>query len=375
MHAYLHVCKNCTVCINQLPYGLPHIAASLRRRNQTGVFVATFLKKYGFVAVLLALGVAGAGYYFTVLDKDTMAGIAYGNGRIEAQSIDIATRTGARILSIPVEEGQMVAAGDVVAELDMGDLSASVAGAEANVRSVTQSKEAAASSVTQAEAALVLAEKEFERDDGLAKFGAVSQSRRDQTLNAKQAAEAQLAAARKNLRASEEAIAVAEAEVRRLQDLLKDSALRASKTGRVLYKLTEPGEVVAAGGKVVTLLDLTDVYMTIFLPTAEVGRLQLGQEARIVLDAVPETAIPAYISYISPEAQFTPRQVETRTEREKLTFRVKVRIPPELLEKYIDYVKTGLPGMAYIRIDQSREWPASLKIDPALIIEAKDTEE
>ena len=324
-------------------------------------------KKLLLIAFVIAAVAGGIYYYFQHAKTKDLEGIAYGNGRIEAQSVDIATRHGGRVLSVPVEEGQMVEAGDVVATLDLTDLAASVTGAKANVRARVQQKDAAASAVAQAESALILADKEYERADALAREKAVSESRRDQAFNAKQAAEAQLSAARQNFSSAEEGIEVAEAEVTRLEDLLTDQNLKASRAGRVLYKLVEPGEVMSAGGKAVTLLDLTDVYMTIFLPTETIGKLQLKQEARIVLDAMPDTTIPAYISYISPEAQFTPRQVETRTEREKLTFRVKIRIPPSLLSKYIDKVKTGLPGIAYLRVDQDRDWPANLKVDPALL--------
>ena len=107
--------------------------------------------------------------------------------------------------------------------------------------------------------------------------------------------------------------------------------LKSPIAGRVLYRLAEPGEVLAAGGKVLTVLELTDVYMTIFLPTALAGRIAVGSEARIVLDAVPQYVIPATISFVAARAQFTPKDVETRTEREKLMFRIKVRIDPELL--------------------------------------------
>ena len=329
-------------------------------------------KKLVLLTLALSATIAASAYYYTIFQADNdLEGIAYGNGRIEAQSIDIATRHGGRVLSVPVEEGQMVEAGDIIAELDLRDLAASLAGAEANVRASIQKKDAAASTVAQAESARTLADKEFARADELARDKAVSESRRDQAFNAKQSAEAQLAAAKQNLASAEESIEVAESEVARLKDLLTDQHLKASRKGRVLYKLVEPGEVMSAGGKAVTLLDLTDVYMTIFLPTETVGKLRLGEEARILLDAVPNTPIPAYISYISPEAQFTPRQVETRTEREKLTFRVKVRIPPELLAKYIDHVKTGLPGMAYIKSDKDRDWPTRLQGDPAILKDIK----
>ncbi len=317
------------------------------------------------LATFIAL--AGGYYYFYLRESDDLEDLVYGNGRIEAQSVDIATRNGGRVLSVPVEEGQMVQAGDVVATLDLTDLAASVTGAKANVRARIQQKEAAASSVAQAESSLTLAEREFTRADALVRQKAMSESVRDQAINAKQANESQLSAAKQNLSSAEESIQVAEAEVARLEDLLTDQNLKASRSGRVLYKLVEPGEVISAGGKAVTLLDLTDVYMTIFLPTETVGKLQLKQEARIILDAMPDTVIPAYISYISPEAQFTPRQVETRTEREKLTFRVKIRIPPALLSKYADKVKTGLPGIAYLRADQTKAWPSNLTVDPALL--------
>lgn len=329
------------------------------------------IRKYALTGTLLLSLIGGTYYYVLHRQEKDLEGIAYGNGRIEAQSIDIATRHGGRVISVPVEEGQMVAAGDIVAELNLQDLAASLAGAEANVRASIQQKEAAASSVTQAESSLELAGKEFTRADKLSHVGAVSASNRDQSLNTKQLAAAQLAAAQKNLSSAAESIEVSQAEVARLKDLLTDQYLHAPKAGRVLYKLVEPGEVMAAGGKAVTLLDLTDVYMTIFLPTNIVGQLKLGDEARIIVDALPDIAIPAYISYISPEAQFTPRQVETRTEREKLTFRVKIKIPPELLAKHIESVKTGLPGMAYIRLDKNKDWPDKLKGDEALLKEVK----
>ncbi len=315
---------------------------------------------------IATLGIAAAAYYTTQMRGPDMTGFAASNGRIEAESIDIATRISGRIAAIPVREGQMIEAGGVVAELELNDIAASLTGAQATVHARIQQRDEAQSLIAQAEATRELARKEFERAQTLIGNKAISQSRLDQADNELRQADAALAAARQRLNAAHDAIEVAQAEADRLTDLLKDQKLRASKTGRVLYKLAEAGEVVPAGGKIVTLLDLSDVYMSIFLPTADIGRLKMGDEARIVLDAMPDIAIPAFISYISPEAQFTPRQVETRTEREKLTFRVKVKIPPALLNRYIDEVKTGLPGMAYVRTDHTREWPSFLHVPASL---------
>ena len=120
--------------------------------------------------------------------------------------------------------------------------------------------------------------------------------------------------------------------------------------------------MLSAGARVLTLLDLTDVVMTVYLPTGAAGRLSYGAEARLVLDAAPEYVIPASVSFVAGEAQFTPKYVETEEERENLMFRVKLRIPPEILADYQDVVKTGVPGLAHVRVDPGAEWPASLAV-------------
>lgn len=118
--------------------------------------------------------------------------------------------------------------------------------------------------------------------------------------------------------------------------------------------------MLSAGGRVLNLVDLSDVYMTFFLPTAEAGRIAIGTDVRLVLDAMPQYVVPAKASFVADVAQFTPKTVETEEERLKLMFRIKAKIPPELLQKYIQQVKTGLPGMAYVRVDPEVDWPASL---------------
>ncbi|HMN03988.1 MAG TPA: HlyD family efflux transporter periplasmic adaptor subunit, partial [Geobacter anodireducens] len=141
---------------------------------------------------------------------------------------------------------------------------------------------------------------------------------------------------------------------------IRDSALKAPRDGRVQYKVAQVGEVVGAGGRVLSLVDLSDVYMTFFLPTAAAGKVALGTEVRLVLDAAPRYVIPARVSFVSDVAQFTPKTVETASEREKLMFRVRAQIPVELLKKHITRVKTGLPGMAYVRLDTATPWPERL---------------
>ncbi len=102
--------------------------------------------------------------------------------------------------------------------------------------------------------------------------------------------------------------------------------------------------------------------MTVFLPTGQAGRVRVGSEARIVLDATPEYRISAQVSFVAARAQFTPKAVETRSEREKLMFRVKVRIDPALLSEHIEKVKTGVPGVVYLRLDDDIDWPEGLTV-------------
>jgi len=129
----------------------------------------------------------------------------------------------------------------------------------------------------------------------------------------------------------------------------------------VLYRLAESGEVLPAGGKAVTIVNLEDIYMEIFLPSKEAAALKVGAEGRITVDYDSKRAIAGYVSFVSPEAQFTPKQVETRTEREKLMFRVKIQIPQDVAMQYVDRIKTGVRGVGYVKIDDNAVWPARLQ--------------
>ena len=102
--------------------------------------------------------------------------------------------------------------------------------------------------------------------------------------------------------------------------------------------------------------------MIVFLPETTSGRLALGSEARLVLDATPEYVIPAHVTFVADEAQFTPKTVETTSERQKLVFRVKAQIDAAVLSDHRAQVNAGLPGIAYVRLDRNVPWPESLAI-------------
>ena len=235
---------------------------------------------------------------------------------------------------------------------------------------------AAQSVVKQREAELQSVSKRHVRSRSLSLRGAVSEQQLDDDRAAAESARAALESAKAQVSAAKAAIEAARTSIiqaqtrveaaqateRRIAADIDDSELKAPRDGRIQYRVAEPGEVLAAGGRVLNMVDLSDVYMTFFLPTEQAGLLALGSEARIILDAAPNLVIPANISFVASVAQFTPKTVETSDERLKLMFRVKARLDPGLLEKYITYVKTGVPGMAYLRLDPEAEWPAHLAL-------------
>jgi len=236
--------------------------------------------------------------------------------------------------------------------------------AKANLNRAQESRNYAQAILRQRQSEVSLARKELERAEKLVGQGHLSQEVLDQRLTQKTTAEAAMQASRVQIAEAEANIEAARAQLNKTEVVLEDSRLLAPRDGRVLYRLAEPGEVLAAGGKVLTLIDVSDVFMTLFLPTAQAGRVMVGAEARIVLDAWPEMSVPASVSFVAPQAQFTPRSVETQSEREKLMFRVKVKIGKDILKRYAERVKTGVPGMAYIKLEQGVAWP---EVIPPLI--------
>ena len=340
---------------------------------------------------LIVLAVAGLGWYGwkTYSHTGPGAGFASGNGRIEATEVDVATKLPGRVEAIYVREGDFVKAGQVLAKMQIDTLNAqrdearaqyqqaitNVAASQAQAAARVSDKATAEANVAAREAELDAAQRRLSRSETLSKEGASSAQELDDdrarvrsTRAAVTAARAQVAAAQSAVEAAnaqvtgaKSTVLAAQATVNRIEADITDSDLKAPRDGRVQYRVAQPGEVLAAGGKVLNLVDLSDVYMTFFLPEAVVGRLAMGAEARIILDAAPQYVIPASISFVSSTAQFTPKTVETESERQKLMFRVRAQIAPELLQQHLALVKTGLPGVAWVKTDSQAPWPAQLQ--------------
>ncbi|ROH93606.1 HlyD family efflux transporter periplasmic adaptor subunit [Stagnimonas aquatica] len=317
-------------------------------------------------------------------------GFISGNGRIEATEVDLATKLGGRVEAVLVNEGDFVQAGQVLARMQVDVLEAqrdealahrqqaldAVASAEAQV-AVRESDALAAQAVVALRAAeLDAARRRLARSESLSAEGAASIQELDDDRARVRGAEAALTAAQAQAAAAKAGIAAARAQVvgarsavpasaatiARIEADIADSALKAPRDARVQYRIAQPGEVLGAGGKLLNLVDLSDVYMSFFLPETVAGRVALGSEVRILLDAAPDFPIPARVSYVASTAQFTPKTVETASERQKLMFRVKANIDRALLKKHLEQVKTGLPGVAWLKLDAAAEWPPELAL-------------
>lgn len=314
------------------------------------------------VAMLVVAAAAGLYAWKRFTPAPLPAGFAVSNGRLEARQVEIATKLAGRIETVLAQEGDFVEAGQIIARMDTNTLRAQLQEARADVARARTAVDTAAAVVEQRRSELELAGRTLKRSQELVKGGFISSEKLDTDNAQMKVTSAALVAAQSQVVESKSAVTAKNATAARIQADIDDSILRAPSAGRVQYRLAEPGEVLAAGGRVVDMLNLTDVYMTVFLPEALAGKLVIGADARLVLDAEPQYVIPARVTFVATEAQFTPKTVETASERDKLVFRVKAQIGPEVLRTYWARVKSGVPGVAYVRIDSTAPWPEKLAI-------------
>jgi HlyD family secretion protein len=322
-------------------------------------------KKQALKWTLVLVGVAAAvfiGFKYWKAKKTALPeGIVSGNGRLEAKLVDVAAKEPLRVEEVLVDEGALVKPGQVLVRLDTITLQAELAEAEANVAAAEERLAFAKASIVKQQREIELADIETDRAQRLFEENAGSQRDLDVRTTKLATTKASLAEARAMLETSKKHVEVARANVATVQTRIDDATLTSPVNGRVLYRLAEAGEVLPPGGKALTLVNLEDVYMEIFLPSEQAAKLRMGAEARVTVDYDPERAAAGYVSFVSPEAQFTPKQVETKSERDKLMFRVKIQLPKELVNQYVERIKTGVRGVGYVKVDPAAVWPARLQ--------------
>ena len=314
------------------------------------------------ISAVLVLG--GGGYYawLKLSPPGLPAGIVSVNGRVEATQVDISTKIPGRVIEIVPHEGDMVSPGEVVARIDTSETGAQLHQAQASAELARQTLTTREAEVASDEAQQELANEEMRRTAILVDKGWSTHELYDQRVQQLKSAGAALRAALSQVDEARATVKTADARVEELQAVVDDSTIRSPVRGRVQYRLVEPGAVLPPGGKIATVIDLSDVYTTVYLPGPQAGRLKIGDDARVVVDAYPEYVFPATVSFVAPESQFTPKTVEVQSEREQLYFRVKLQAPLQLLKGIEDQVKSGLRGVGYMRVDPAAEWPLGLAV-------------
>jgi HlyD family secretion protein len=229
------------------------------------------------------------------------AGIVKAEGRIEATQVDVSSKYAGEVVDVAVQEGDKVAAGHVIARLSSPQLEAQLRNAESELKSA------------------------------------------------------------KEVRA-QDAIKAAEAKVEQIKSMISELMLVSSREGKVQYQLAHAGDSVAAGAPIVTLIDLNDVYMTVFLRAADAGKLATGEEARLILDAAPDYVVPAAVSFVASDLQAAAKAVGTKDNLAKLMLRVDLKIDPKVVETYYGKVETGLRGAGFVRTRPDAKWPAELQV-------------
>jgi HlyD family secretion protein len=306
--------------------------------------------------------VAFIGVRYAIKRKNALPeGIVAGNGRIEAKLVDISAKEPLRVKQMLVDEGALVKPGQVLVQLDTVTLEAQLAEAKANVDAAEEKLAVAKASIVKQKSEHKLAEVEVNRSQNLVEQHAGSQRELDVRKTQVDTTRAGVTQSEAALDTATQQVEAARAAADVVQTRINDATLRSPVVGRVLYRLAEPGEVLGPGGKALTVVNLEDVYMEIFVPSQKAAQIKVGEEGRITVDYDPKRAVPGYVSFVSPEAQFTPKQVETKSEREKLMFRVKIQVPKEVASQYVEQIKTGVRGVGYVKLDPSTAWPKKLQ--------------
>lgn len=320
------------------------------------------MRKKWLLVLLAVVALAAVAVWVNMArDKGLPQGFAGANGRLELQRLDVATLYPGRVEAVQVDEGDEVSEGMVLAELSSAQSTSQLAAAKAAKQRALQAQTRAQAQIEAHQQERKVAQMELDNTRELKQEALVSAAELTRRQAARDGAAAAVTAAAAAKAEAAAAVAQAQAQMDAAAAANDDMLIRAPQAGRVAYRLVEPGNVLAAGSKVVSLHNPAHVSMTLFLPTDSIGRIRLGDEARIVLDGI-DAVWPAKVQSIADEAQFTPKYVETANEREKLMYRVALRIPDEVALAHKGLLKGGLTGNGYVRLDTQLNWPAPWQV-------------
>ena len=315
-------------------------------------------------AAVLLCALAAAYFFWQRSSSDALpVGVHRANGRLEMVRVDVAAKYPGRLASVQFQEGDTVQAGQVLAVQEDAELQARLAQAKAQQARAASEGARAGSGAAAQKHKVALARLEWKQAKKLLEQKQISPVEEERRRSALAAEEAALKAAEGAQQSAGHAGEEAAAHIALLDAMLDAMQLRAPITGRVEYRLAEPGAMLAPGTRVATLLDASDASLTVFYPAPVAASVRVGDEARIVLQGW-DGALPATVSMVDEQAQFTPKFVETRSEREQLVYRVKLRIPRDAALAWAGKLKGGAPGEGYVRTGAAVPWPAEAALLP-----------
>jgi len=266
-----------------------------------------------FIAIILIACSFAAGYFWKTHNRGR--GLVKVSGNIEGDDVRISFRVQGQIIELLTDEGKVVKAGQPVARLNTDEL--------------VKIRDNAEGSLKAAEHQYALDKLDYERAENLFKAGAIPMQKRDAAKTLADADKANIQALSASFELAKTRLGFAE--------------LASPLDGFVLVKSALSGEVVQIGAPVFTVVDLNSIWVTAYINETDLGKVKLNQEAYVVTDTYPGKRYKGWVSFISSEAEFTPKTIQTTEERVKLVYRIKVRVDNSSLE-----LKPGMPADAYI---------------------------
>lgn len=284
------------------------------------------------------------------LNKDK--NLIKGNGRIEARETAVATKFAGRLVEILADEGDYVKKGQLLAVIDSRSLESDINAQKAKLDEINKNIKAIEAEIEATESDIKFYNKELKRTKILIKQNFASQLELDKNNNLLEKTEAKLASLKANKNSMKATYKSLEASIKTMEINLSDMKIYAPTNGVILYKLAENGEMLANGGKIFIMYNPDDLYMTIYMSSDRAGQVKLSEDAKIKLDAYKNKIFDAKVSFIAENAEFTPKEVETQKEREKLVFRIKLTLDDNSLRE----AKPGMPGDGYIKLNSNISW-------------------
>ncbi|MDD2839880.1 MAG: efflux RND transporter periplasmic adaptor subunit [Rickettsiales bacterium] len=275
-----------------------------------------------------------------------------GNGRIESRETTVATKFYGRLAEINVNEGDIVKKGQLLATIDSRSISAELEAQKAKSEEILKQIASVDAEFKATNSDIKFYRKEVQRTKTLIKQNFSSQFELDRNNNYLEKFEAKLLSLKANKKALQASYKSALASIKSTEINIEDMKIYAPTNGVILYKLVENGEMLAAGGKLFIMYNPDDLYMTIYMPSEGAGQIKLGQDAKIKLDAYSDKIFNAKVTFIAENAEFTPKEVETQKEREKLVFRIKLTLNDNSSRE----AKPGMPGNGYIKLNSNKSW-------------------